>query len=653
MKMLTPLASFLRPHKPFLLAIAFLEGYYFLARVIFLVYNYPQFQVQRAAELTRIFLWGSRLDLSAIALLNLPVLFLFFIAQYFPSRAARRLARLAFIVLNAAGMAINILDTGYFRFGKHRSNLDLFYVMGDSAGSFGSLFWRYLPLLGFFVVSLWALIRFAPTPLSAASRRTLPFSQVVILLFSFLAVRGIQPRPLLPASPLLTLDPDELPLAQNSITTFLYSAFNHEHQLTRKNYFSPGELATITSTVHYLNGHRPDPLQSPDPLHVRDPVRSPDLLHRRNVVIFILESFSRGYLIPGDRWKAKTPFFDSLIRKSIFFPHSFANGFTSNQGIVSILGGLPSFTDEPFFYSTYANTPLHSIGNILKEKGYNTNFFMGAERDHFGFGKFAHMAGLDHTYWQSDFNDDRWYDGNWGIFDEPFLQYGAHVLATKQQPFFSVFFTISAHPPYTLPADARARFTIPGQTDAQNSISYTDYAFGHFFASCHDQAWFRNTVFVFTADHWLDPDNGHTPFSYLNACTIPIFIFDPTRDTGEVRPTVASQVDIAPTILDLLGYTGSYAGFGHSLMDASIPDTDRYVLIRPGDIYQIISDRYILGYDASQEKTSYFYQYDEDSALMHNLAADSSRARERQKLERLVKGNLQAYTQALTRRSLK
>jgi hypothetical protein len=665
---LKPILSFFRPFSRFLLAVAFLEVYYFLDRVVFIIYNYRLFHFHGAAELNRIFLWGSRMDLAAICLLNLPALFLYFVAQYFPARpvrtSARISARLCFIVLNAAGMAINILDTGYFRFAKHRSNLDLVYVMGDSASSFGSLLSRYLPLLILFIVSIWVLIRLAPSPAppaptpaspaptpaprtppavprTPASRLALPLAQATLLLLFIIAIRGWQPRPLIPATPLLNLDADKLPLAQNSITTFLYSALNREHQLTPKHYFSPEELAGITTTIHDLQAQPKDSLH-PGP-H--------DSQHRKNVVIFILESFSRCYVTPGDPWKARTPFFDSLIRKSIFFPHSFANGFTSNQGIVSILGGLPSFTDEPFFYSTYANTPLHSVGNILKEKGYNTNFFMGAERDHFGFGKFARMAGLDHTYWRNDFDDDRWYDGNWGIFDEPFLQYGARILTAKQQPFLGVFFTISAHPPYTLPANSRGRFTFPGQTDAQNSISYTDYAFSRFFAACRDQTWFRNTIFVFSADHWLDPDNGRTPFSYLNVCTIPIFIYDPGRDTGEVRQSLASQVDVAPTILGLLGYTGTYTGFGRSLMDSSV-DTDRYAINRLGDPYQIISDRYILGYDPSQEKTRYFYRYSEDSALKHNLVADSSSAGQRRRLERLIKANIQAYGQALTRRSL-
>jgi phosphoglycerol transferase MdoB-like AlkP superfamily enzyme len=631
--------SYLKPFKGLLLALAFLLGYYFLTRLLFLGWNYQFFTFHSPAEFVRIFWWGSRMDLSAIAVLNAPVFLLFFITQYLPRRAWPQLfIRATFILLNALGMALNVLDAGYFRFSKHRSNIDLWYVLGDSAGSFGSILRLYLPLVLFFGFSLWWLIWLAkktfPAPPFPQRPRLLLPAQVLLLLLLFFAARGWQTRPLIPATPLLDIEAGQLPLAQNSFSTFSYSLVNRERQMTPKHYFPPDELRRIVSTRHLLAGPPPE-----NPL-------------KKNVVLIILESFARSYVLPGDPQKAHTPFLDSLIRKSLFFPHSFANGFTSNQGIVALLGGLPALTDEPFFYSAYANTPLYSIGNILKEKGYNTNFFMGAGRDHFGFGKFARMAGLDHTYWQNDFNDDRFYDGNWGIFDEPFLQFGAHVLAVKPQPFFATFFTISAHPPYTIPAADSLRFRFPGQTPAQRSISYTDEALRQFFSASREMPWFRNTLFVFCADHWLDPYEGRTPFSFVNVCSIPIFIYDPAHDTGRARPTVAGQVDLAPTVLDLLGYRGAYSGFGRSLLDTTIPPADRYVINRLGDNYQLITDEYILGYDPVEERSGFLYRYATDSALTHNLRADPASDSTRTRLERLLRANIQAYRQALTQRSL-
>ena len=641
---------YLKPFRGLLPAFAFLFAYYLVTRLLFLALNYRFFGFQDHVGVLRVFWWGGRMDLAAIALVNMPVLLLFYVAQYFSGPAARWLSlltRWVFILLNAAGMALNVLDTGYFAYSKHRSNIDLWYVLGDSAGSFGSVLRLYLPLLLFFLIAIWLLIRIAirafPAQPKRAARTMLPPVQLIIVLLALVALRGTEDRPLVPASPLLDVDPVYLPLAQNSVVTLTYSIFNREHQMAPRSYLPQDELNRIVPTTHRLAGaaarHFAGSLVADSPC-------------RKNVVLFILESFDRSYVLPGDPRKAHTPFLDSLIRKSLFFPHAFANGFNSNQGIVAILAGLPPFTDEPFFYSPYANTPLKSIGNILRTKGYNTNFLMGAATDHFGFGKFARMAGLDHCYWRNDFNDDRFYDGNWGIFDEPFLQYGAHVLEQKPTPFFATFFTISSHPPYTLPPGYGPRFTFPGQTPAQDAISYTDYALQQFFAAARVMSWFRNTLFVFCADHYLNPDFDRTPFNYVASCTIPIFIYDPARDTGEWRQEVAGQVDVAPTVLDLLGYTGTYSGFGHSLLDTTLPDEDRYVVNRIGEAYQLITSQYILDYDPAHEKTCFLYKYTADSLLRNNLLTDPGSASIRRRLERLIKANIQAYRQALTRRSL-
>lgn len=132
-------------------------------------------------------------------------------------------------------------------------------------------------------------------------------------------------------------------------------------------------------------------------------------------------------------------------------------------------------------------------------------------------GKFCNMIGIDHYYGRKAFNDDRYYDGNWGIFDEPFLQFGIRKLNQKHTPFFSVFFTISSHPPFTIPEKYKEKFNYPGQSPAQHSISYVDYAFRQFFDSCKNTPWFKNTLFVFSADHWLGPDDG--------AIWVPCFLF--------------------------------------------------------------------------------------------------------------------------------
>lgn len=610
--------------------------------MIFWMYNANQFADLNTYDAWLIFARGAQQDMVSIILLNSPVLLLLTAPAWIKKsrRTLYRVARPLFVLLNSAGLALNYIDAGYFRFSRHRCNIDLLYVFGDSVRSIKSILSGYWPLLLCFTGGVTALIligKFLITPPLASQSRAHPVKMLVIQASIFLLL--LLPtgfitagRPVIPTTPLLSLSPVQLPLAQNSILTFFYSIVRRPQELWLKQYFSSSQLDRIAHTKHSLG------------------TDSIAFTHK-NVVICILESFSRCYVMQGDPYKAHTPFFDSLIKKSLFFPRAYANGYTSNQGIVSILGSLPPFLEEPFYYSEYANTPLRGIGNVLKEQGYDTDFFMGAGKDHFGFGKFTHMAGIDHAYWQNDFNDNSFYDGNWGIFDEPFLQYGTKILAGKRQPFLAVFFNITSHYPYTLPAKDRTRFADPGMTPQQRSISYVDYSFQRFFEECRRSPWYKNTIFVFCADHWMFPDDK-VGYTYVNSNTIPIFIYDPSRDLGSVDTALISQVDITPTVLDLLHYKGTYTGFGRSLFDTTIAPSDRYVLNRFINNYQLIDPEFVLGYNATQEKSSYLYRYVSDSLSKDNLVGNAAYQATQVRLETLIKANLQLYSHALHKRSL-
>jgi phosphoglycerol transferase MdoB-like AlkP superfamily enzyme len=631
--------NFFKQIRVVFLSIVLLLVFYFGLRIIFFAYNRALFPGISTREWLQILGWGLKMDLSAIAWLNLPVFGFYFLGCYFPKKKEilSQLLRILFVLVNMTGLAINVLDIAYFRYRKQRSNIDLWFVWSDSMVSVKSMVTGFWPLIILLLLLAAALVYFAKKIIRIQpvyfKRSNLIFYHCLILAFLLILARGWEGRPLIPASPLLQLDARQLPLAQNSIGSFLYSVIRRQEQLVPKHYYSQAELNNIVSTRHILGAGG----------------SAQDTMLKKNVLVCILESFSRCYLSPGDPKKATTPFFDSLIEKSIYFPNAYANAFESNQGIVAILGGLPALMDEPFYYSSYANTPLDGLGNILKSKGWNTNFFLGAGRDHFGFGKFTAMAGIDNYYSRVDFNEDRFFDGNWGIFDDPFLQYGAGVLSRKQQPFLAVIYNISSHPPFTIPASLRQQFNFPGKTPAQRSISYVDYSFRHFFETCEKAPWFHNTVFVFCADHGLYPEDD-SGINYINNASIPIFIFDPSRKQGTVDTSLISQVDLTPTVLDLLKYKGAFSGFGKSVFTNST--TQAYVINRQGYTQQITTKEFILGYDPSREKAQYLYHYTSDSLLKDNLIDNHQHKEIRKNLEYLLKANIQRYNQALISRSM-
>ena len=92
------------------------------------------------------------------------------------------------------------------------------------------------------------------------------------------------------------------------------------------------------------------------------------------------------------------------------------------------------------------------------------------------------------------------YDGNWGIYDEHYLQYFAQKLNSFKQPFFSSLFTLSSHHPYSIPIDYKGVFD-QGNLNVHETIGYTDMALEKFFLKVKNESWFKNTIFIITADH--------------------------------------------------------------------------------------------------------------------------------------------------------
>ena len=174
-----------------------------------------------------------------------------------------------------------------------------------------------------------------------------------------------------------------------------------------------------------------------------------------NVVILIFDSYGREYIssfnkefdIPGS--EGYSPFVDSLAQHSLIFTNAFANGYKSIHGMSSVIAGVPSFKDA-FTSSPYPKQKIESLVSVLKGEGYDTSFFHGAPNGSMGFLGFGNILGYDHYYGKTEYNNDADFDGVWGIWDEPFLQYFNKTITKKQQPFMATLFTVSSHEPLSL-----------------------------------------------------------------------------------------------------------------------------------------------------------------------------------------------------------
>ncbi len=552
-------------------------------------------------DLTTVIYWGCRMDISGIFYINLVFFIYYFLIQDLLSTSRKRLVAVSLLsVINLPFLAVNIIDLAYYKFNLRRSTVDLFRVATDSLHALGAFWktWWYLFVL-FIVLSFLSVIIFNRILKKSShdkggylKRNLVPC--LCFLLITGLLARGFSDRPIIPSTPLLYLPAQYQSLSTNSTITLLYSLIKRQTILKEKSYYPVSGLDTIFTIRHQFRDEEP--------------------FNKMNVVVFIMESFAKEFADDKDPLRAKTPFIDSIMAESMVCNNAYANGLESNKGIVALLGGIPPFFDEPFYYSSYSNNSFRGIGTLLKEEGYNTNFFMGAGYDHFGFTRFSKMLGIDHYYSMNDYGNDSHFDGNWGIYDHYFLPYAARELVKKKSPFLSVIFNISTHFPNTLPDSLKAQFTIKGQNPAQNSISYFDYSLRLFFDIIKKESWYKKTIFVFSADHNIFL-HGWEKAGLYKDFRIPIFFHLPGQRIHQAIDKPVQQLDIVPTILDIMHYKQPFMSFGQPVSDKD----PGIVFNHFGDLYQAIDSSYLFGYNEKTEQPAYLYDFRSDTALAKDL----------------------------------
>ncbi|MCX7607576.1 MAG: sulfatase-like hydrolase/transferase, partial [Bacteroidia bacterium] len=192
---------------------------------------------------------------------------------------------------------------------------------------------------------------------------------------------------------------------------------------------------------------------------------------RYNIVLFLLESFSQEYVDEG-----YAPFLRELLRRGRAVRWGFATNSRSSEGVPAILSSIPSFGEEPVLFTSYASRIQNSLAEILRGWGYTTVFFHGGNDGTMALDSYARQAGFMQYFGRRSYpKPEQDYDGTWGIWDGPFLQFFADRLDSLPQPFLAVIFTLSSHHPYVIPKELADSFP-PGPLPIHRAVRYTDWA---------------------------------------------------------------------------------------------------------------------------------------------------------------------------------
>lgn len=597
--------------------------FFILARVAFLVENHTLFaDTLSDGNLVRIFRGGLLFDTSAIFYINALWLTLMLFPLWLKeSRGYHRALRWLFVVTNGLAFAINLADSVYYPFTFRRTTTSVFREF-DHENNLGGIF--FSAVLDHWVLVLVGILAFVALRFLYVSphtdrrdyrsiRQRWRFAGINFLMLALAAVgsvAGMRGGLQSGVRPITVSNADQWVERPKETALVLNTPFALLRTIGKNVFSVPGYYRSLGDAAKVFN-----------------PVRSAveEQFNRKNVVILIVESFGREYIgafnkdLEGGRYKGYTPNVDKLIAKSCVFEFSYANGHKSIDGMPSVLCSIPMFV-EPFILTPASMNNYTGLPGLLSRWGYDTAFFHGANRGSMGFLAFAKKIGFKHYYGRQDydsdprFGGDKDFDGNWGIWDEPFMQYYCAKMGEMRQPFMTAIFTVSSHHPFVIPDKYKTIYKEEG-LPIHKCIRYTDHAIGRFFQSASKQPWFKNTIFVLTSDHTNQTDHPEYQ-SAIGGFSAPIIIYDPS---GEIKPgmrhaTVAQQIDIMPTILGYLGYGGTYLGFGCDLMRT--PAQDTYAVNYTEGIYQYVKYGYVLQFDGQRVRGLYALS---DRLMRHNL----------------------------------
>lgn len=555
---------------------------------------------------------------SAVCYLNvLYILLVLFPLHYKEGKAMQCITKWAFILPNAAGVIANLCDCIYVRYTGRRTTWDIFNEFSND-GNIGKVIgigiidniWLLAvgTMLIFFIYRLYTPVaeKFKEQPLIRYYIRHTALLALIVPSM-IIGIRGgvgrsVRPITLSNANAYVST-PGEATLVLN--TPFCIIRTAGSKPFATKRYFTDDEVDTIYTPIKHCSNAT---------------------ANRKNIVVLIVESFGKEYIgAYNPRPEGSlTPFLDSLIKKSRSYLHSYGNGRKSIDGMPSVLSSIPMFV-TPFITSSASLNDISSIAGELGKSGYSSAFFHGAPNGSMGFMAYAKASGFEQYYGKEEYEASPLYrgkddfDGTWAIWDEPFLQYYAKCMNNMKEPFVTAVFTASSHHPFNIPTEYKERFTAGGDPFLK-CVQYTDHALKQFFDFAERQPWYRNTLFVITADHTNHSieERYKTPSGVME---VPVIFFSPQGEApfepGIDTTMIAQQIDIMPTVLEYVGYDRPFIAFGKSLI--STPSEESFAVNYANETYRYYKGEHILLYDGERDTPLSMFNLRNDIMMKNNI----------------------------------
>ncbi len=342
-----------------------------------------------------------------------------------------------------------------------------------------------------------------------------------------------------------------------------------------------------------------------------------------NIVLVILESFTADVVAELGGEKGITPHFSALIKDGLLFKNIYSSSDRTDKGLIATLSAFPSQGPRSIIKENNKQEKLPSISKELNQHGYQTSFFYG------GYTEFANFKSYLLTHQFKHLVDANSYESKdltskWGAYDEITFDKQLAFLNTEKQPFFSTLLTLTNHEPFEIPA--KKQFGDKNIEDKFRSTSYyTSECIANYLTEAKKQDWYKNTLFIFVADHGHRLPKNLYEIHDAQRYRIPLLIYGDALKSefkGQQIETYGNQTDLATTLLAQLKIPHQNFKYSANLLN---PLRSGFSFFNWQNGFGLVSEKLSLAYDPVANRSIYFLP-DSASAAEKETALNSAKA---------------------------
>lgn len=529
--------------------------FFWVAKAIFLLFNFNQTSLLGAGEVFGIFAYGLKMDIStACYLLVIPGL-LFVLMIFLPAKLVNRIIYIYTLTFIVVAAFLAVLDLGLYPHWGTRVNITAFNYINDPVAMSASVSVSDV-LLGIFTMSVlffsfrYLYRKLFPEGIAVNLKAQWYASALMLFLVATLIIPirgGFDTSPMNLSSVAFSTKLYVNQAASNYLWNFTKSVEKRKRLANPCNYMPKEESEKLFNRFM-----QSDSVVSRPQLIKINPDKQP------NVIFIILESFSNKVIAPLGGMHGIAPNLDSLCTKSTVFTNFYSTGNRSDRGISALIGGYPSLLSTSIMVSPEKSRSLTLLPEYFNRHNYHTSFYYGGDINFYNLKTFVLQSKCGRIVTKADFPAKLGRMTKWGVPDGYLFDKALEDLKTEKEPFMKTIYTVSSHPPYDVPYSK-----IKGNSVDEkylNSVAYTDSCLGVFIDGFRKSPLWKNTLLIITADHGtISP--GPTDITETASYRIPLIWSGGVVDSLQRIEIITQQSDFGTSLIHQLGWEADSSKF--------------------------------------------------------------------------------------------